>query len=133
MKKLFALLMLTPCLMVATNEQCPVQKAFMAEGFTKEFTEGFIAGAIATVGVDFVRTYILPEMNQLWPKYGICRDRLTGEISVAAALLGIAAFKEWYATAATSCMGSLATRLCGVIVGAAVAKVIRKRVAVHIG
>ncbi len=55
-----------------------------------EFVKGIIAGAVATLGLEAAREYILPDMGsfKLYDNYGICRDRLEGEGRVALAAIG---------------------------------------------
>lgn len=94
----------------------------------KELLKGFIAGAIATLGVDIVRDYILPNVDslKLYDNYGICRDRLTGEATVVAATLGVSAVDASRDDKEKLSLGKLSARLAGVISGALCAKIVKK-------
>lgn len=115
---------------VSAESCCSMTKAFDREVFTREFAEGFVAGAVATVGVDFFREYLLPDISQLnlYSKYGICRDRFAGEVTVALATLGIAARHDLKGRDLSYKVSALGARLLGVIVGSAVAKVAQKKI-----
>jgi len=57
--------------------------------YVQEFMAGLACGTAAGVSVEFLRNYVLPDITSwnLYGKYGICRDQLTGEAKVALALL----------------------------------------------
>lgn len=69
---------------------------FTKHPYFQEFTDGIAAGAIAGISIDFLRQYIFPDIThlQLYNKYGICRDSLTGQAKVAAALIASTALDD---------------------------------------
>lgn len=88
-----------------------------SEPYCALFVEGVIAGAIATVVVDAARNQILPDATplQLYKRFGICRDQLTGTLKSLAALCIIAFNSPWISS--RRAYTRLAARLVGILAG----------------
>ncbi|MCX5922603.1 MAG: hypothetical protein NTX86_04735 [Candidatus Dependentiae bacterium] len=108
-----------------TDQTVEEQISFDYATYAQEFAKSFGIGAAAGVLVEFLRSRILPDIThvRLHARTGICRDQLTGEAKVIAALLGTAALHK---TIDTSNWKMLCSQLLGIIAGSCSASYVTK-------
>ncbi len=94
MNKLYTLLAvaLFSCNIQAAAQKCGTQSdnACPVAGLAESFAQGAAAGSAATITVELLRNYILPDLTKynLFGNYNVCRDQLTGIAKVFTAALG---------------------------------------------
>lgn len=100
-----------------------------ATRYSWEASKGVVAGAVATVAVDNIKIAALHYMKKkniddwnLYKRFGLCRDRLTGDVTTSVAVLGVSVFDEFKGNKSSVGLGGLAARLVGVAAGSTAAK-----------
>lgn len=100
-----------------------------ATNYGWEAGKGAVAGVAATVAVDNARIYALQFMKRknvddwnLYRRFGLCRERLTGDITTSVAVLGVSVFDKLTGGHDKLYLGALTARLLGIMVGSTAAK-----------
>lgn len=96
--------------------------------YQHELLKGALAGAVSSLVIDFLRSYILADMSQykLYDRFGICRNELTGQIKIATAAIGLYAATEPESKTSLNSYEKLTARIIGIFIGANDAVILRK-------
>ncbi len=96
--------------------------------FNNKFVQGLTTGFAAGLTIDFVRAYMLPDITN-WDLYGrfcICRDQLTGQAKMALALVGGVLCNQDTANQCTKTACKWSGQILGVIAGSLAASYMKK-------